>query len=67
MNGLMNWRGCKGKMKRGFRLKPEHFRNWSRPMNVLSDVTVSRNWYKTVSNLYENLNMTFFHQIVNET
>ena len=23
-------------------------------MKVLSDVPVSRNWYKTVSNLYEN-------------
>ena len=31
-----------------------HFSSWSRPMKGISDVPVSRNWYKTVSNLYEN-------------
>ena len=29
-------------------------RSWLRPIRVLSDVTVSRPWYKTVSNLYKN-------------
>ena len=38
-----------------FRLKPKHFRSWSISLRVLSDVLVSRNWYKTVSKLYPNL------------
>ena len=42
-------RYLKGKMKRGNRLKANHFTSWSRPMKVISDVPVSRNWYKTVS------------------
>ena len=33
---------------------PEHFRSLSLPILVLSDVSVSINWYKTVSSLYEN-------------
>jgi len=33
----------------GYRLKPNHISSWSRPMKVISDVPVSRNWYKTVS------------------
>ena len=35
-----------GKMKG---LKPKHLSSWSRPILFLSDVPVSRNWYKTVS------------------
>ena len=35
------------KIERGYRLKANHFSSWSRPMKVISDVTVSRNWYKT--------------------
>ena len=40
------------KYERGYRLKPKYFRS---SIRVLSDVPVSRNGYKTVSNLYENL------------
>ena len=40
--------------KRGYRLNAYHFSSWSQPMKVLSDVSVSRNSYKTVSNVYEN-------------
>ena len=29
--------------------------SWSRPILVLFDVPISRNWYKTLSNLYPNL------------
>ena len=42
------------KNERGYKLKANHFRSWSRPMKVISVVPVPRNWYKTVSNLYEN-------------
>ena len=42
-----------GKNERGYRLKANHFSSWSRPLKVISDVPVSRNLYKTVSNLYE--------------
>ena len=38
----------------GYRLKANHFSSWLRPMKVLSDVSVSRNWYKTVLKLYES-------------
>ena len=30
------------------------FSSRSRPMIVTSDASVSKNWYKTVSNVYEN-------------
>ena len=43
------------KNEREDRLKANHFSSWSRPMKVISDVLISRNWYKTVSNSYENL------------
>ena len=46
-------KGLKRKNERGYRLKANLFSSWSRPMKVISDVPVSRNWYKTVSNLYE--------------
>ena len=39
---------------KGYRLKPKHFKRWSRPILYLSDVPVSRNWYKTVAKLYQN-------------
>ena len=42
------------KNERGYRLKPEYLRSWLKPLQVLSDLPVSRNWYKTVSNLYKN-------------
>ena len=49
---------------RGYNLKPKHFRSWSRPIRVLSDVPVSRKWYKNVSNLYESLcNIHPYHVI----
>jgi len=35
-------------------LKAINLSSWSRPMKVISDVPVSRNWYKTVSNSYRN-------------
>ena len=50
-------RDCKGKMKMGKRMKPKNLRRWTihiRLIRHLSDITVSRNLYKTVSNLYEN-------------
>ena len=48
-------------MKGGIdRLKPEYLRSWSKPLQVLSDLPVSRNWYKTVSNLYKNQANTKF-------
>ena len=43
-------KGLKRKNERGYRLKANHFSSWSRPMKVLSDVPVSRNWYKAVLN-----------------
>ena len=35
-------------------MKPENLRRWTIHIRPLSDVSVSRNWYETVSNLYEN-------------
>ena len=35
----------------------EAFSTWSSPTRDLSDVPVSRNWYKTGSNLYESFNI----------
>jgi len=35
-------------------MKPENLRRWTINIRVLSDVPVSRNWYKTVAKLYEN-------------
>ena len=35
-------------MKGGYRLKLKLLRNWSNPLRVLADVSVSRNWLKTV-------------------
>jgi len=43
------------KKEKGYRLKPKNFRSWSKPIRVLSDVPVLRNWYKTVSKLFKNL------------
>ena len=37
----------------GYKLNPGHFRSCSRPIRVLSDVPVSRN-YENVSKLYQN-------------
>ena len=37
-----------------YRIKPENLRRWTIHIRHLSDVSVSRNWYKTVSKLYEN-------------
>ena len=34
-------------------MKPENLRRWTIHMRHLSDVPVSRNWYKTVSKLYQ--------------
>ena len=48
-------KGLWRKNERGYRLKPELLRSWATPLRVLSDVPVSRNWFKkTVSNLYQN-------------
>ena len=41
-----------------------NLRSWLRPKWVLSDVPVSRNWYKTVSNLYKNLFIYFCIKVV---
>ena len=35
-------------------MKPENLRRWPIHIKHLSDVPVSRNWYKTVSKLCEN-------------
>ena len=37
-------------------------RGFSRPIRVLFDVSVSRNWFKTVSNLYKNLYILFIYK-----
>ena len=41
------WKGLCRKYEKGYRLKSTHFRSWSGPIRVLSDVLVSRNWNKT--------------------
>ena len=46
----------KEKLKR-YRIKTE---NWTIHIRHLSDVPVLRNWYKTVSKLYENINIWNF-------
>ena len=43
-------------------MKPENLRSWTIPIRHLSDVPVSRNWYKTVSNLYENSYICIFYK-----
>ena len=54
-------------------MKFENLRRWTIHIRHLSDVPVSRNWYKTVSNLYENsficnLNKSFnIQQICNQS
>ena len=48
-------KGLKRKMKGGIGWNlSENLRRWMIHLRLLSDVPVSRNWYKTVSNLYEN-------------
>ena len=44
----------------------DHFSSWLRSMKVISDVPVSKNWYKTVSNLYKNsyIFIQFYIEIV---
>jgi len=32
-------------------------------MKVISDVPVSRNWYKTLSNLYENYTKLYLYEL----
>ena len=39
-------------------LKPENLKRWTIHKRHLSDVPVSRNWYKTVSKLYQIVNIT---------
>ena len=61
LNGLYR------KNERGYRLKANYFSSWLRPIKFTSDVSVSRNWYKTVSNLYENslyIYISRFKQII---
>ena len=41
-------RDCKGKMKGGYRIKPENLRSWTILIRHLSYIPVSRNWHKTV-------------------
>ena len=48
-------KGLYRKNERGYRLKPENLRFWTIHIRHLSDVPVSRNWYKTVSKLYQKL------------
>jgi len=45
-------RDCKGKMK-GVWMEPDNLRRGTIHIRHLSDVPVSRNRYKTVSNLYD--------------
>ena len=45
----------KRKMNGGLGWNLNRFGVWSQPIWVLSDVPVSRKWYKTVSTLYQNL------------
>ena len=42
------------------RIKPENFRRWTIHIRHLSDVPVSRNWYKTV----QNYTKTYMYQIL---
>ena len=37
---------------KGGRLKPENLRSWLRPLRVLYDVLVPRNWYKKYTKTY---------------
>ena len=39
----------------GYRMKTENLGRWTIHIRLLSDAPVSRNCYKTVSNLYENI------------
>ena len=48
-------------MKRGYRMKPENLRCWTIHIRHLCDAAVSRNWFKTVSNLYKNSYIYNFH------
>ena len=43
----------------GYRLKSENLKRLTIHTRHLTDVPVSRNWYKTVSKTYENLYMKF--------
>ena len=45
---------------KGNRIKSENLRRWTMHIRHLSDVNVSRNWYKTVSKLYENSDLYNF-------
>jgi len=47
-------KGLWRKNERGYRMKPENLRHWTIHIRYLSDVSASRNLYKTVSKLYEN-------------
>ena len=48
----------------GYRMKPENLRRWTIHMRHLSDVPVSRNWYKTASKLYQNIYIRFRIKVV---
>ena len=41
-------------------MKPENLGHWTIHIRHLSDVPVSRNWYKTESKLYQNVYISDF-------
>ena len=49
----MSIKGAVKEKLRGY-MTPENLRSWTIPIRHESDVPVSRNWYKTVSKLYQN-------------
>ena len=50
-------KGLWRKIEREYRIKLENLRNWRIHIRNLFDVTVSRNWHKIVSKLYQNVYM----------
>ena len=50
-------------------MKPKNLRHWTIHIRPLSDVSVSRNWYETVSNLYENcsIKQIIFNKYANQS
>ena len=50
--------------ERGYRMKPENLRRWTIHIRHLSDVPVSRNWYKTVKIIPKRIYIRFRIRVV---
>ena len=50
LNSYFLFEGIVKEKWKGYRMKSENLRSWTIHLKYLSDVHVSRNWYKTVSN-----------------